>query len=72
MLFMIIWWIFIGIIFFLFLIQLFSKDKEVKRKINSVITLFPVLQIIIVAVATKDPIFQEIGLPGFSIDYQVF
>lgn len=66
MIIMIGWWVLIGIILLLFLVNHFLiKNKIKKRKIDDTISLLSILQIfvIIMAIATKNPIFEMIGLP---------
>ncbi|MBI2629995.1 hypothetical protein HYW76_02750 [Candidatus Pacearchaeota archaeon] len=65
MLFMIVWWVLIIGFFLLLIIKRLSQTKKVRYILSRILDFLVIIQFVIVitAVATKDPIFQEIGLP---------
>lgn len=64
MFFIITWWIIIAIMLALFIIS-YLVDKKTKSKIDKYIGFFVIIQLLVllVTIATKDPLFEPIGLP---------
>lgn len=66
MMFMIVWWIVIIIIIALFIGLRTSRNAKTKKTFNEIIGFLALSQlfIILIAIFTKDPLFEAIGLPN--------
>jgi len=65
MFFMIVWWIVIVVMLVLYFVMYSSDNRITKHRLNSLVGFLAFFQllVLIVTLATKDPIFEAIGLP---------
>lgn len=63
--FMIAWWVIIGIIIILSVINYVKKDKKTKKLLDKMLSFLAIFQllVLIIALLTKDPVFEAVGLP---------